>query len=306
LNPIGNILPVLLCGGAGTRLWPLLGERTLLQEAAVRTSGIADAAPPLVVCGEGPRFMVADQLRRIGLQPSTILVEPEGRGTAPALTLAAVHSLSEDDPVLLALPSDHAVSEPRAFQRALERGAALARNGYIVTFGVPATSAETMFGYLRAGRPVVDINGGPRLAEAADAHFVDAFVEKPDAAAAQAYVSSQQYRWNAGIFAVRASVWIDAIGCYNRAMLAACERAYRNGVHEQGCVRVHAASFAGCPADSIDYAVMERITQDAASFPAVVVNLDAGWTDVAAGASSSRPAGQPGAGTGPVAAEAGA
>lgn len=288
---------MLLCGGAGTRLWPLFGERTLLQEAAVRSSGIAAAAPPLVVCGEGPRFMVADQLRRIGLQPSTILVEPEGRGTAPALTLAAVHALSADDPVLLALPSDHAVTDPHAFQRALERGAALARNGYIVTFGVPATSAETAFGYLRAGRPVI---GAPGEGACGDAHFVEAFVEKPDAAAARAYVSSHQYRWNAGIFAVRASVWIDAVGCYNRAMLAACERAYRNGAREHGCVRVQAESFSACPADSIDYAVMERITQDAASFPAVVVNLDAGWADVATGVPA------PAAGTGPLAAEAGA
>lgn len=266
----------------------------------MRSSGIAEAAPPLVVCGEGPRFMVADQLRRIGLQPGLILVEPEGRGTAPALTLAAVHALMDDDPVLLALPSDHAVTRPQDFQRALERGAALARNGYIVTFGVPAASAETAFGYLRAGRPVI----GSGESAGADAHFIEAFVEKPDAAAARAYVSSHQYRWNAGIFAVRASVWIDAIGCYNRAMLAACERAYRQGARSAGCLHVHAESFAGCPADSIDYAVMERITQDGASFPAVVVNLDAGWADVATGVPAPQPG--PAAGTGPVAAEAGA
>ncbi len=287
MDTIGHILPVLLCGGAGTLLWPLLGERTLLQAAAERSSDIG-AAAPLIVCSEGLRFMVESQLARIGLTPGALLVEPHGRGTAPALTAAAVHALAADDPVLLALPSDHLVTRPQAFLRALRRGAALARRGYIVAFGAPAVAPETAYGYLRAGLPIL----APGEPGDPDAHFVEAFVEKPDAATARSYVESRQYRWNAGILAVRASVWIDAVGCYNRAMLAACERAYRNAereprTREQAAetlssvrLRLHAPSFSQCPSDSIDCAILERIAQDA-SFPAAVVSLDAGWADAA-------------------------
>jgi mannose-1-phosphate guanylyltransferase / mannose-6-phosphate isomerase len=268
---------VILCGGSGIHLWPPVRDKTLLQGAAARSLEISPGAEPLIVCGEGLRYMVADQLRRIGVAPRVVLVEPEGRGTAPALTLAAVHSVTDDDPVLLAMPSDHMVSQPEAFRRALEHGAALAGEGYIVTFGVQASSPHTGYGYLRAGAPVARGAGS-------GAQHVEAFVEKPDRSRALEYVRSGEYRWNAGIFAVRASVWIDAIGCYKREILAACQRAYRRGRREGAYLRMDESSFAGCPADSIDYAVMERIAQDAANFQAVVVNLEAGWSDVCAGA----------------------
>jgi mannose-1-phosphate guanylyltransferase/mannose-6-phosphate isomerase len=228
-----------------------------------------------VVCNEGHRFMVAEQLKRMGARPKAILLESKGRGTAPALTLAAVHSVTADDPVLLVMPSDHVVTDKAAFHRAVERGAALALQGFIVTFGVPPSCPETGYGYIRAGNAVPG-------AHDVEARYVDAFVEKPDAATAQSYVDSGNYLWNAGIFAVRASVWIDAIGYYRKEILATCERAYRQGKRDGGFLRVDPEAFAGCPPDSIDYAVMERLSKENSSYEAVVVNLEAGWSDVGA------------------------
>src|SRR5262245_21937400 len=272
------IQPVILCGGSGTRLWPLSrehypkqlhalnGERTLLQQTALRLGGSAEE--PLVVCNEGHRFMVEAQLKRAGARARAILLEPIGRGTAPALTLAAVHALSADDPVLLAMPSDHFLTKAEEFQRAVQRGAALAEGARIVVFGVPPTSPETGYGYIRA-----------------DGDYVDAFVEKPDAATAREYLASGQYLWNAGIFAVRASVWIDAIGAFRPDILKACERAYRQGKRDGTFLRIAEAAFCECPADSIDYAVMEKIGHaggPAGTPEARVVRLEAGWSDVGA------------------------
>ena len=260
------IQPVILCGGSGTRLWPLSrehhpkplhavnGERTLLQQTAVRCAG-----EPLVICNETHRFLVQAQLARIGVRPKMIMLEPKGRGTAPALTLAAIQAITADDPVLIVMPSDHFIADSAAFQRAIERGVALARQGRIVTFGVPPSAPETGYGYIRAA-----------------GDYVDAFVEKPDAARAKEYFESGKYFWNAGIFAVRASVWIDAIGALRPDIFKACERAYRQGKRDSAFYRVDAAAFGECPSDSIDYAVMEK-TSDA-----MVVPLEAGWSDVGA------------------------
>ncbi|TAK83399.1 MAG: mannose-1-phosphate guanylyltransferase/mannose-6-phosphate isomerase [Betaproteobacteria bacterium] len=281
------IQPVILCGGSGTRLWPLSrehhpkplhalnGERTLLQETGARCAGIDATVEPLVICNEAHRFMVAGQLNRIGAKPKVIVLEPQGRGTAPALTLAAVHSVTADDPVLLAMPSDHVIVDREAFRRAVERAAALALQGRIVTFGVPPASADTAFGYIRAGRAVA---GPPDV----PASYVEAFVEKPDAAAAQSYLASGDYYWNAGIYAVRASVWIDAIGNFRKEILGACERAYRRGCRDGGFLRVEPGAFGECPSDSIDYAVMEHVVGAPSGPEAVVVRLDAGWSDVGA------------------------
>src|SRR5688500_10863140 len=258
--------PVILCGGSGTRLWPLSreyhpkplhavnGERTLLQETALRCQG-----EPLVVCNETHRFLAQGQLLPAGIRPRATLLEPKGRGTAAALTLAAVHAITADDPVLLAMPSDHFIPQRDAFHQAVARGAALAEQGNIVAFGVPPVSPETGYGYIRAR-----------------GDYVEAFVEKPDAAKAAEYVASGQYLWNAGIFAVRASVWLDAIGEFRPDIFKACERAYRQGKRDGVFYRVDAAAFAECPSDSIDYAVMEK-TSDA-----MVVRLEAGWSDVGA------------------------
>ena len=259
--------PVILCGGSGTRLWPLSrehhpkplhavnGERTLLQETALRCQG-----EPLVICNESHRFLVQEQLRRAGVRPRAILLESKGRGTAPALTLAAIHAVTADDPVLLAMPSDHFIPQRDAFQ---QRGGA--RRGARGAAARSSPSAcrrfrpETGYGYIRAR-----------------GEYLEAFVEKPDAAKAAEYVASGQYLWNAGIFAVRASVWLDAIGEFRPDIFKACERAYRQGKRDGGFYRVDPAAFAECPSDSIDYAVMEKITD------AMVVRLDAGWSDVGA------------------------
>jgi mannose-1-phosphate guanylyltransferase / mannose-6-phosphate isomerase len=272
------IQPVILCGGSGTRLWPLSrelypkqlhalnGEGTLLQQTALRLRGAAGiAAEPLVVCNEGHRFMVEAQLARAGSRAKAIVLEPQGRGTAPALTLAAVHAVTADDPVLVAMPSDHFVHDRAAFQRAIERGAAAAQRGHIVVFGVPPTGPETGYGYIRA-----------------QGDYVEAFVEKPDAAKAQQYFACGEYLWNAGIFVMRASVWIDAIGAFRPEILRACERAYRQGKRDGAFLRIAAQPFAECPADSIDYAVMEKLVPATGGPEPVVVRLEAGWSDVGA------------------------
>jgi mannose-1-phosphate guanylyltransferase/mannose-6-phosphate isomerase len=278
------IQPVILCGGSGTRLWPLSrehhpkplhalnGERTLLQETAMRCHGLPAIGEPLVICNESHRYMVQEQLRRVGAKPKAILLEPKGRGTAPALTLAAVHSVTADDPVLLAMPSDHYIVQPEAFHRAVERGVALAQQGYVVTFGVPPTAPETGYGYIRVGKA---LSGD-------GAAYVEAFVEKPDAAKAKEYFDSGRFLWNSGIFAVRASVWLEAIASFRKDIFSACERAYRQGKRDGAFLRIEAGAFGECPSDSIDYAVMERIVQEAETIHAVVVPLEAGWSDVGA------------------------
>jgi mannose-1-phosphate guanylyltransferase/mannose-6-phosphate isomerase len=193
------------------------------------------------------------------VRTKAILLESKGRGTAPALTLAAIHGVTADDPVLVAMPSDHFIARRDAFQRAIAEGAALAGHGAIVAFGVPPSAAETGYGYIRA-----------------NADYIQEFCEKPNAEKANAYFASGQYLWNAGIFAVRASVWLDAIGELRPDIFKACERAYRQGKRDGAFYRVDPAAFAECPADSIDYAVMEKVRD------ARVVRLEAGWSDVGA------------------------
>jgi mannose-1-phosphate guanylyltransferase/mannose-6-phosphate isomerase len=181
--------------------------------------------------------------------------------------------VTADDPVLLVMPSDHIIARSDAFERAVERGAALARQGHLVVFGVPPGAPETGYGYVRAGRPVGKDDA---------ACFVEGFVEKPDRAAAEAYCRDRSYLWHAGIVAVRASVWIDAIGNFRRDILAACERAYRDGSRDGEFLRVEPQAFAACPPDSIDYAVLERLPQSVHALETFVVRMDAGWSDVGA------------------------
>ncbi|MBE7421018.1 MAG: mannose-1-phosphate guanylyltransferase/mannose-6-phosphate isomerase [Zoogloeaceae bacterium] len=278
------IQPVILSGGSGTRLWPLsreqhpkqllplTGELSLLQDTARRLDGFAagKVAAPLVVCNEEYRFITAEQLRLSGRPAAMLILEPAGRNTAPALALAAL-AVRAEDPVLLVMPADHVVTDRAAFQRAMAEGAAQAAQGAVVAFGIVPDRAETGYGYLRAGAAAGE--GGARRLEA--------FVEKPDRATAEQYVASGRYSWNSGIFMLRASVWLRALGGYRPDILAACEQAFAGCRRDDVFLRVDKAAFVACPAESIDYAVMEKLPGEA-DIAAMVVPMAAGWSDVGA------------------------
>ncbi len=273
------IIPVILSGGAGTRLWPLsrelypkqflplTGERSLLQQTVLRLQGLPDLAPPLVVCNEEHRFLVAEQLRAVDVTGAEILLEPAGRNTAPAVALAALRAEArgDDDALLLVLPSDHVIADPQVLQRAVLAGVPAARAGGLVTFGVLPTRPETGFGYIRTGaRP-----GGPLSAQP-----VLAFVEKPDAERAAAYVASGDYLWNGGMFLFGAAAYLAELDRHAPAIATACRTASAGARVDLDFVRVAREPFLAAPGDSVDYAVMERTDR------AMVVPLDAGWSDV--------------------------
>ncbi|MFC3282279.1 mannose-1-phosphate guanylyltransferase/mannose-6-phosphate isomerase [Litchfieldella rifensis] len=270
------LTPVILAGGIGMRLWPLsrrhypkqflplAGETSLLQQTLARLEGLATASP-VVVAHQDHRFLVAEQLRQQDFEDATLLLEPEGRDTAPAIAVAALAASAQgDDPVLLVLPSDHLIDDRMAFQASVGRAMALAERGWLVTFGVTPTHAETGYGYLQRGAPVGD-EGGYRVRR---------FVEKPDRETAQTYLDSGEFLWNSGMFVFRASRYLAALEQRQPAMLGACRRAFAGAYADLDFLRLDAEAFAACPANSIDYAVMET-TDDAA-----MVTLEAGWSDV--------------------------
>ncbi len=281
------IQPVVLSGGSGTRLWPLsrekypkqllalMGEDSLLQATLRRLEGLhgADIAAPMVVCNEEYRFVVAEQLRLIG-QQGRVVLEPQGRNTAPALTLAALAAHDDGaDPVLLVMPADHVIAEPARFQEAVRHAALLAQGGAIVTFGITPDRPETGYGYIQTSAPV-DQDGARAIAR---------FVEKPDLTTAEGYVRAGDYLWNSGLFVLRASVWLHALALCRPDMLAACEAAWKGHASDPPFLRIDAGAFAACPSDSIDYAVMERLSSAESAPglpPGVVVPLSAGWSDV--------------------------
>jgi mannose-1-phosphate guanylyltransferase/mannose-6-phosphate isomerase len=288
------IQPVVLSGGSGTRLWPLsrekypkqllplIGEDSLLQATVRRVEGIAGAelAAPMVVCGEEYRFVIAEQLRLLG-KPGTIVLEPMGRNTAPALTLAALAAIKNGaDPVLLVMPADHVITNITAFQSVVSQGAMLAAAGAVVTFGITPDAPETGYGYIQSGVAFAS----PAAASNA-ASLIARFVEKPDLATAQTYLDAGTYLWNSGLFMMRATVWLAAMGACRPDILAACQTAWNEGDTDGDFVRVGKDAFAACPADSIDYAVMERIAAGSEAGvlpPGVVIPLSAGWSDVGA------------------------
>jgi mannose-1-phosphate guanylyltransferase / mannose-6-phosphate isomerase len=212
---------------------------------------------PIIVCGESQRASLVEQLRRAGAASRGILIEPRRRGTAAALTLAAAHAVTLDDPVLLVVPGG-VLPESR---NALERAAVLARRGALVAFGVPPAAPLSGRAYIRAR-----------------AEYIDAFVAQADAATAKAYADAGDGLWSTGIFALRASVWIDVIGSLRPDIFKACERAYRKGSREGAFLRVDAAAFAACPAQSVECAVMEKIAGELSTLETMVVRLDAGWS----------------------------
>ncbi|CAK0743687.1 mannose-1-phosphate guanylyltransferase [Gammaproteobacteria bacterium] len=288
-----HIQPVILSGGAGTRLWPLsrehypkqmlplTGDQSLLQRTVTRLEGLA-AAPertlsaPLVVCNEEHRFLVTEQLRMIGHSPWRVILEPEGRNTAPALTLAALalEERTDQRTVMLVMPADHVITNLPAFQDAVVRGARLAARGSLVTFGIVPTSPHTGYGYLQLGAPVAEEK----------AHHLDCFVEKPNFATAQEYLAAGTYLWNSGIFMMNSQVWLRVLKHCEPLIVEACRAAYAAGRHDGHFHFIDKTFFAACPANSIDYAVMERVTgrEQIMATDAVVIPLTVGWSDVGA------------------------
>jgi mannose-1-phosphate guanylyltransferase / mannose-6-phosphate isomerase len=288
------ICPVVLAGGASGELWPLSraaypkpfvrlnGEHTLLRETVARAAGLAERGAAMrvrgamVVCHEGHHHLVAAHTG--GTDVEVVILEPVSRGTAPALTIAALAAArDEDDPTLLVMPADHVVEDLEAWQDAVLAGAALAREGKIVTFGVVPDRAEVAYGYLRKGA---------RVGARAEGFALSAFIEKPAPDAARSYLSAGKYLWNSGLYMVRASVWIDAISSTQPPIAELCRAAVAAGRRDGAFFRVDERAFARCPAVSIDYGVMEPIVEarersrDGQPLIAAVVPLDAGWADV--------------------------
>ena len=280
-----SVFPVILSGGAGTRLWPLsrkhcpkqfialLDDDTLLQATARRLQALDASHSPIVACNERHRFMVAEQLQSIGVSPTTILLEPVARNTAPAIAATALEALdrySGDDPVLLVLPADHVIGDRARFAEAVRRAVREAVGGKLVAFGVAPTRADAGYGYIKAG---------PRTCVEHDARVVEKFEEKPDADTAAAHVEAGGWYWNSGMFAFKASVILRELDIHAASIRRAVERAHERATSDLGFRRLDAELFGRSPAISVDRAVMEETSN------AVVVPLDAGWWDVGSWAS---------------------
>lgn len=271
------IVPVLLAGGSGTRLWPLsregfpkqflklTDEWSLLQQTARRAAGLKNAGPPILICNEAHRFLVAEQLRQAGIQGAEILLEPEGRNTAPAAAAACLIAKERHGPdaLVFIMAADNLIGNPIAFESAVQVATALAREGRLTTFGITPTRPETGYGYLHQG---------PALA--AGGFEVSAFVEKPDSIRAKSYVESGEYLWNGGMFLFRAQSFLDELQHLDPSILEACTKAVADAKRDLDFVRLDATAFKAARSDSIDYAVMEKTDK------AALVPMDAGWDDV--------------------------
>ena len=275
------LYPVILSGGAGTRLWPLsrelhpkqfiplVGEHTLLQATARRLAPLDELRPPIVVCNEAHRFMVAEQLTAIDVTPSAVLLEPVGRNTAAAIAAAALEALALDDdgqdPILLVLPADHVIRDENRFARAVRAAVREAASGHLVTFGVAPAYAETGYGYIKAAGPTGVSDDGRR---------VERFVEKPDATEAAGFIEEGGYYWNSGMFVFSASRYLRELGVHEPAVRDAVAQAHRKAVEDTGFLRLEPESFSLSPAVSVDYAVMERTSGT------VMIPLATDWSDV--------------------------
>jgi mannose-1-phosphate guanylyltransferase/mannose-6-phosphate isomerase len=291
--------PVILSGGSGTRLWPmsreaypkqflpLTSEHTMFQETVRRLDGLDEEHPrqalgqadPLVVCNEAHRFLVAEQMRLIGRHPAAIILEPKGRNTAPALTLAALAATQAGaDPILLVMPADHNIRNEPAFRAVVADAERIARQGTVVTFGIVPSKPEIGYGYIRQGQPY-RIDG-----IAGRAYDLAGFVEKPDTETARDYLASGDYLWNSGIFVLKASLWLNLIKRFRPDIAQAAANAFAGAKLDGAFLRLDPDLYAACPSDSIDYAVMEHLSNGAGTDlpPTVVVPLDVGWSDVGA------------------------
>ncbi|MBB1318440.1 mannose-1-phosphate guanylyltransferase/mannose-6-phosphate isomerase [Shewanella sp. SR43-4] len=269
-----TITPIIMAGGSGTRLWPLSrgnypkqfltlsGEQTMLQNTITRLKGL-EHTPAMLICNEEHRFIAAEQIRQLGVNHSGIFLEPVGRNTAPAIALAAFKATEQgQDPLLLVLAADHVIDDISAFQQSVAKAAELAAQDKLVTFGIVGNKPETGYGYIKRGQ------------QFQSGFVVDSFVEKPDLATAQQYIQSGDYYWNSGMFLFKASRYLTELKAFRPDIYTACEAAMRVQNNDLDFIRVDKAAFEACPDESIDYAVMEQ-TQDA-----VVVPMDAGWSDV--------------------------
>lgn len=274
------MIPVILSGGSGTRLWPLsrakkpkqflplLNDKSMLQNTLLRLKGLPDLAAPMVICNEDHRFMVAEQLREVSTQQADIILEPVGRNTAPAIAVAALKALAnKQDPLLLVLAADHAIRDIPAFHRAIELATPAALQGKLVTFGIVPSCAHTGYGYIRKAEHA-------EATIAAEVYAVAEFCEKPDLATATGFVNSGQYYWNSGMFLFKASSLLAELQQFAPEIVRCAEQALQQASSDLDFIRLNKDAFANSPSDSIDYAVMEK------SDNAVMVALDAGWSDV--------------------------
>lgn len=272
-----KILPVIMAGGSGTRLWPLSrqqypkqflsvvpGAPTMLQETVLRVKGL-DFLPPLIICNEEHRFLAAEQLRAIGHEESRILLEPVGRNTAPAIALAALNAARDDeDIILLVLAADHVIGDIESFQKSIYTALPLASEGRLVTYGIVPSKPEVGYGYIEKGTQLLD----------SDAFRVKRFVEKPDEDSAKKYIDSGDFLWNSGMFVFKANRYLDELEKFSPEILYACQNSMANAKKDMTFIRIRVEDFAESPANSIDYAVMEK-TADA-----VVLPLNTAWSDV--------------------------
>lgn len=276
-----TIIPIILSGGAGTRLWPLswgdhpkqflplVSQRTMIQETLLRLKGL-ELGSPIISCGEGHRFMVAQQIGEVSDKKPTIILEPMAKNTAPAIAAACCAAMKQDkDAVVVVLPSDHVIADVSAFQKAVKAAAENAEQGYLVTFGIVPTFPATGYGYVKAGEMVVSTDS-----TTADVYVLEKFVEKPCLEKAQEYLASGEYAWNSGMFVFKASVFLDELKNHSPEMAALAIEAFDKATVDTDFIRLDKEAFGKIKSDSIDYAVMEKTTKGR------VVKLNAGWDDV--------------------------
>ncbi len=283
------IIPVILSGGSGTRLWPLsrklypkqllalTGNQTLLQQTVSRLHGIENVGGPIIICNEEHRFLVAEQLRAINVKPAAIILEPVGRNTAPAIAVAAEAAIAarkgrKNMDTLFVLPADHFIANTEAFKKAVVSGASWAQQGKMVTFGIVPNTPETGYGYIKRGQKLQDKVKRAKL----DTFTVEKFVEKPELETAQKYLQSGKYYWNSGMFLFQADRYLEELGEYAPKIHEQCRKAYQNITSDLDFSRLDKEAFIACPSDSVDYAVMEQTRN------AVIIPIDPGWNDIGA------------------------